>query len=373
MLGKITSSFFVGLISAILISPVQALESENNDALEHVKITMLMEHEGFLVWYAKQQGWDRDLGLDLELSIVNTSGLDIINDKRDHPDRWELTCIGAVPAIIASEDVPIKIFGIANDESYATDIMVQSDSEILNVKGWSREYPNVYGDPESIRGKTFFLRYGTSSIYTLSNWLNIFGLKEDDVNIVDCSLSDAIEKMNNREGDGMVLWAPENYEALKQGHQIVAHAAQVGAFVPVIFVADYDYAEKHPDVLAKVLALYDRVVQIQNDDVFKLILSYKQFLMLYTGKVFNEDFCIYDLKSHPTYSISEQITMFTSTNEYTSGMENLEQNIAKKFEKLPTKSAIPLSFFGKKYKRETTSEYLKEALKYQKNNYQNIE
>lgn len=373
MLGKITSSFFVGLISAILISPVQALESENNDALEHVKMTMLMEHEGFLVWYAKQQGWDRDLGLDLELSIVNTSGLDIINDKRDHPDRWELTCIGAVPAIIASEDVPIKIFGIANDESYATDIMVQSDSEILNVKGWSREYPNVYGDPESIRGKTFFLRYGTSSIYTLSNWLNIFGLKEDDVNIVDCSLSDAIEKMNNREGDGMVLWAPENYEALKQGHQIVAHAAQVGAFVPVIFVADYDYAEKHPDVLAKVLALYDRVVQIQNDDVFKLILSYKQFLMLYTGKVFNEDFCIYDLKSHPTYSISEQITMFTSTNEYTSGMENLEQNIAKKFEKLPTKSAIPLSFFGKKYKRETTSEYLKEALKYQKNNYQNIE
>lgn len=373
MLGKITSSFFVGLISAILISPVQALESENNDALEHVKMTMLMEHEGFLVWYAKQQGWDRDLGLDLELSIVNTSGLDIINDKREHPDRWELTCIGAVPAIIASEDVPIKIFGIANDESYATDIMVQSDSEILNVKGWSREYPNVYGDPESIRGKTFFLRYGTSSIYTLSNWLNIFGLKEDDVNIVDCSLSDAVEKMNNREGDGMVLWAPENYEALKQGHQIVAHAAQVGAFVPVIFVADYDYAEKHPDVLAKVLALYDRVVQIQNDDVFKLILSYKQFLMLYTGKVFNEDFCIYDLKSHPTYSISEQITMFTSTNEYTSGMENLEQNIAKKFEKLPTKSAIPLSFFGKKYKRETTSEYLKEALKYQKNNYQNIE
>jgi NitT/TauT family transport system substrate-binding protein/sulfonate transport system substrate-binding protein len=373
MLGKITKSFFVGLFSAILISPVQALESENNDELEHVKVTMLLEHEGFLVWYAKQQGWDRDLGLDLELSIVNTSGLDIINDKREHPDQWELTCIGAVPAIISSEDVPIKIFGIANDESYATDIMVQSDSEILNVKGWSREYPNVYGDPESIKGKTFFLRYGTSSIYTLSNWLNIFGLKEDDVTIVDCTLSEAVEKMNNREGDGMVLWAPENYEALKMGHQIVAHAAQVGAFVPVVFVADYEYAEKHPDVLAKVLALYDRVVQIQNDDVFKLILSYKQFLMLYTGKVFNEDFCIYDLKNHPTYSIGEQITLFTSTKEYTSGMETLEQNIAKKFEKLPTKSSIPLSFFGKKYKRETTCDYLKEALKYQKNNYQNIE
>jgi NitT/TauT family transport system substrate-binding protein/sulfonate transport system substrate-binding protein len=89
--------------------------------------------------------------------------------------------------------------------------------------------------------------------------------------------------------------------------------------------------------------------------------------------VFNEDFCIYDLKNHPTYSIGEQITLFTSTKEYTSGMETLEQNIAKKFEKLPTKSSIPLSFFGKKYKRETTCDYLKEALKYQKNNYQNIE
>ncbi|WP_406016988.1 ABC transporter substrate-binding protein [Succinivibrio sp.] len=373
MLSKITNSFFVGLLSAFLFSPVHALESENNDALDHVKITMLMEHEGFLLWYAKQQGWDRDLGINLELSIVNSSGLDILNEKREHRDQWDVTCIGAVPAIVASEDIPIKIFGIANDESYATDIMVQKDSEILNVKGWSREYPNVYGDPESIKGKTFFLRYGTSSIYALSNWLNIFGLKEEDVNIVDTTTAEAMKKMNNREGDGMVLWAPENYEALKQGHQIVAHAAQVGAFVPVVFVADYDYAEKHPDILAKILALYDRVVQIHNDDVFKLILSYKQFLMLYTGKVFNEDFCIYDLKSHPTYSISEQITLFTSTREYTSGMETLEQNIVKKFEKLPNKSSGPLDFFGKKYKRETTSQYLKESLRYQKNNYKKIE
>ena len=127
MLSKITNSFFVGLLSAFLFSPVHALESENNDALDHVKITMLMEHEGFLVWYAKQQGWDRDLGINLELSIVNSSGLDILNEKRKHRDQWDVTCIGAVPAIVASEDIPIKIFGIANDESYATDIMVQKE------------------------------------------------------------------------------------------------------------------------------------------------------------------------------------------------------------------------------------------------------
>lgn len=366
MISKTTRIILCGLFSFFLSHSVCALESEATTELEHVKVRMLLEHEGFLLWYAKEKGWDREIGLDLVLTIDTSSGTDILNEKREHPDCWDITAIGIVPAIIASENVPIKIFGIANDESYATDIMVQNNSDILKTKGWSREYPNVYGDPESIKGKTFFLRYGTSSLYTLEKWLNIFGLTEKDINIVDCPVKEAITRMNNKEGDGMVLWSPENYEALKDGHQIVTNASQVGAFVPVVFIADYDYAEKHPDVLTRLLILYDRVASLQNEDIFQLILSYKDFLMRYTGMLFYEDFCSYDLRSHPTLNISEQISLFTGTAEYKSGMETLEENIAKRFETLPTKNSIPLSFFGKKFIRESTTEYLQKALEFQK-------
>ncbi len=372
MIRKFLYTLLLGITSSFFYTQAHAVESEYTEDFEHVKVTMLLEHEGFLIWYAKLQGWDRELGLDIDLTILNSSGTDILEAKRNDPEAWNITAIGAVPAFISSQDVPIKIVGIANDESYATDIMVQNSSDILKTRGWSKEYPNVYGDPDSIRGKNFYLRKGTSSDYTLANWLNVFGLTEYDVNIIDTKTPDIISKVNSKDADGVVLWSPENYEALKNGYQIVSNSAHVAAFVPVVFVSDYDYAEKNPEVLSKFLALYERAARLQIEDVFKLILSYKEFLRVYTGKVYYEDFCIYDLKAHPVFTLEEQISMFTSTDQYKSAMDLLEANIAKRFEKLYSKTMNPFSFFGKSFKRETTSDYLNSALEYKKNKYMNI-
>ena len=372
MIRKFLYTLLFGIAYSFLSTPAQAIESEYTEDFEHVKVTMLLEHEGFLIWYAKLQGWDRELGLDIDLTIVNSSGTDVLEAKRNDPNAWDLTAIGAVPAFISSENVPIKIIGVANDESYATDILVHESSDIMKTRGWSREYPYIYGDPDSIKGKNFYLRKGTSSDYTLANWLNIFGLTEDDVNIIDTPIPDIVKKIDSKEADGVVLWSPENYEALKNGYQIVSNSAHVAAFVPVVFVSDFDYAEKHPEILAKFLALYDRVARLQIDDVFKLILNYKEFLRVYTGKVFYEDFCIYDLKAHPVFTLEEQISMFQNTAQYTCAMELLENNIAKRYEHLYQKTMNPFSFFGKSFKRKTTSEYLEKAMEYKKNKYMNF-
>ena len=372
MIKKILYTLLLGITSSILYTQAQAIESEYTEEFEHVKVTTLLEHEGFLLWYAKLQGWDRELGLDIDLTIINSSGTDVLEAKRNDSSAWDITAIGAVPAFISSENVPIKIIGIANDESNATDILVPNNSDILKTRGWSKEYPYIYGDPDSIRGKNFYLRKGTSSDYTLANWLNIFGLTEDDVNIIDSQTPDIISKVNSKDADGVVLWSPENYEALKNGYQIVSNSAHVAAFVPVVFVSDYDYAEKNPEVLSKFLALYERAARLQIEDVFKLILSYKEFLRVYTGKVYYEDFCIYDLKAHPVFTLEEQISMFTSTDQYNSAMDLLEANIAKRFEKLYSKTMNPFSFFGKSFKRETTRMYLDKSIEYKKNNYMKL-
>lgn len=36
------------------------------------------EHETFLIWYAKEKGWDKEAGLDIDIQYFG-SGMDILN------------------------------------------------------------------------------------------------------------------------------------------------------------------------------------------------------------------------------------------------------------------------------------------------------
>ncbi|MCR5537550.1 MAG: hypothetical protein K6F05_09145, partial [Succinivibrio sp.] len=98
------------------------------DGSAKLKGTFLVEHESFLLWYAKEQGWDKDLGFDLELNIVSESGADILQSHVTEPTNWDVCAVSAVPAAIYSESLNLDVIGIANDESVSNDILVRADS-----------------------------------------------------------------------------------------------------------------------------------------------------------------------------------------------------------------------------------------------------
>ena len=145
-----------------------------------LRTAWLDEHEAFLVWYAKEKGWDKEEGLDIEM-LLFSSGMAQLNALP--AGEWVLAGTGAVPGMMGALRYGTYTIAVTNDESYTNALLLRPDSPILKTKGYNKDYPEVYGHPDDVRGKTFLITTMSSPHFTLSHWLRVLGLKESDVTI----------------------------------------------------------------------------------------------------------------------------------------------------------------------------------------------
>ena len=334
--------------------------------LPKLKGTFLIEHETFLLWYAKQQGWDKELGFELELNINERSGSDILLSHYNEADNWDVCGVGAVPAALYSENLRLDVICVANDESSSTDILVRNDSQILKEHGWNQDFPNAKGSPDTVRNKTFYLRKNTSSFYTFLCWLELLGLNLHEVEFVDMPPSDALVAMSENKADGAVMWSPNTLEAMQLGYTVAAKAEDVGAFVPVVFIADREYAQQHKDLIARFVAMFMRAVRVQKKSLKTLVGPYQEFMHKYTGHEYSSEFCKYDLEMHPVYGYDSQLKAFTVAGNRTSPMLKLKNQILSKFTLISLELSEPKNYMTKAHDLVPTDEYLKLARQYLK-------
>ncbi len=318
--------FCLFCLGCFFVSPVTADEKKTQD-LPKIKVTMLLEHDGFLAWYAKENGWDKKLGFEIDLKICNTSGVEIIEQHNNDPKAWNITSVSSTPLISANNNSSFEIIGLANDESTSNMVFVRADSEILKHKGWNADFPNVYGSPETISGQTFYVKRMTSGEYTLAKWLDIFDLDFSDIVVIDKPGVDSLESMDRGTGEGMALWSPDTFDAERQGYRAVTSARMAEAEIPLMLIADKDFAAQNEELVSKFLATYLMAVNAHEDGYKKLVKAYQKFLKTYTGKVYPEEFCLFDLRNHTVFDIDKQLGLFATKGHRKSIINKLERNI----------------------------------------------
>ena len=74
-----------------------------------LRTAWLGEHETFLVWYAREKGWDKAEGLDLEL-LPFESGKNVIDEMQS--SNWAIAGVGAMPALTASLSSRLHVLGL---------------------------------------------------------------------------------------------------------------------------------------------------------------------------------------------------------------------------------------------------------------------
>ena len=97
---------------ALMCLPAPSAAAEKPFKLD---ICAMPEHESFIFWYAKEQGWDKDEGLDFQIHFFQT-GMDQLEALP--AKQWVVGGTGTVPILVGALRYNTYLIGIANDESW---------------------------------------------------------------------------------------------------------------------------------------------------------------------------------------------------------------------------------------------------------------
>ena len=228
--------------------------------------------------------------------------------------QWVVGGTGTVPILVGALRYNTYLIGIANDESWVNAVTVRPDNPALKVKGWDPEYPNLLGSPETVKGKTFLTTTVSSAHYGLSSWLKVLGLTDKDITIKNMDQASALAAFEYGIGDIVTLWAPLTYVGEKRGWKVASTPHDCYRGLPIVIVADREFADKNPEVTAKFLSIYMRAIDMmKNEPMDKLLPEYLRFYVDWAGTDYSKDLAEMDLKNHPVFNLEEQLQMFDAS------------------------------------------------------------
>lgn len=316
-----------GLCAAVLCVAYAAGAAGAAD-LQKIPTAWMGAQETFPIWYAKQKGWDKEVGLDVELLYFN-SGMDALNTLP--AKTWVFGGMGAIPAMIGALRYDTYVIANCNDEAMVNAVMVRGDSPIMNTKGFNKSYPNVYGSPESVKGKTVLCTTVSSAHFALSSWLKTLGLTDKDVVIKNMDQTSALAAFEYGIGDIVTLWAPLSYVGESRGWKVASTPHDCYQGLPIVIVADRDFADKNPEATAKFLSIYMRAIEMmKSEPMDKLLPEYLRFYVDWAGTDYSKDLAEMDLKTHPVFNLEEQLQMFDAS-EGPSQAQNWQGELAQFF------------------------------------------
>lgn len=248
-------------------------------------------------------------GINVEMKFFD-SGAPVIETVPAH--EWQVADIGSTPSLMGVLRYDVQIMGVASDEAPANAIVAREDNKVFDTKGANKDFPDIFGTKEQVKGKTFLCTTVSSGHYTLSKYLQALGLKDSDVTIKNLEQAQAIKAFESGEGDFLVLWTPYLYRAFEKGWKEVANGSQVKAYCLMLYLADPEYAKSNPKELASFLAMNNAAQEKYAKDGEKLAPEITTFFTDWAGMKMSDKDVKLDIQTHKIYTVEEQHKLLTS-------------------------------------------------------------
>jgi len=300
--------------------------SSGGGAGDSAKLTTIsVSHQPCLhalpTYMAMQKGWDKEEGLQIDFQFY-TSGPP--QNEALASNKWEVGAIGSTAAMLAAIRYGAYIIAISNDESETNDLWVRPDSPILKVKGYNPKYPQIYGSPETVKGKTILLTTASTGHYAVIATLRALGLEEKDVKLVHMEQSQAMAAFEAGQGDIVQLWAPYSYIGEAKGWVKMSSGLRAGVKIPGVVVASKKAMEETPEKVAKWLKLYMRGIREMKSNPAEsaklLDAYYKEHGLTLDEKALSQEFSL-----RPLFDTQQQLALFAKKD---GGMSEVEQWIS---------------------------------------------
>lgn len=275
-----------------------------------LRVSHQPEFESFLTWQAIQDGTQKKYGLDMKM-VYFDSGMPQVEALP--AKQWEVGAVGAVPMVMAALRYQAYMIGMTHDDGFNNFVLVRPDSDILKTKGYNSKYPNMYGSPESVKGKTVLTTTVSSGHYVLSTWLKRLGLTDADVKIMNMEQGQAVAAFESGKGDIVSLWAPFTMSGLSKGWKKVANGEDCGGIVPLVLITSKEFGDKNPDQVATFLKMYYDQAARQKKETVKQAPEYKKFLKTWAGIELSDEMVKMDIELHPMYDLKKALEVFDAS------------------------------------------------------------
>lgn len=171
--------------------------SEKDGDLVTIRVATLAQQLSLPMYYISEQGWDVENGFKLEITTFS-QGTGI--NEALGSGLVDVCTIGAAGINSCSVYDAVYLFS-HEDSAGGQNCYVRKDSPIAKEKGYLDEYPDVLGSPETVKGSTILLPMGTGNQAEIDTYLELFGLTEEDVSLVNMDTAPAYQAFVSGEGD----------------------------------------------------------------------------------------------------------------------------------------------------------------------------
>lgn len=234
------------------------------EELPTVRIAVLPYTNGLPFYYMDEQGWDNECGFEIDLITFSTGGL--INEALG-AGLWDVASIGAAACQSLYGYDALQVFAHI-DQSFGIETIVRPDSPIAQVKGYNPDYPEILGDPDTVKDATILVAIGSGDHMQASKWLSVLGLNDGDVSLVHMDTASAYQAFLSGEGDVLITTSQYTTRAHKEGWVTASsmRSLKVPYYDNIVAARDFYESENGKETLVQLLQQLLRFADLCNDD-----------------------------------------------------------------------------------------------------------
>lgn len=244
-------------------------------------------------YIATEKGWWKDVGLTPEFSTFAAGAPQVAAAAAK---SWDVGGTGSAPAVLGAQRFNILTIGITNDESAGNAIVARK-----------KDIDKIKANPASLKGQQLLLTTNSTGEYASLACLNKWGLKRDDMQLVNLGQAQIISAFSSGNGTLAGVWAPNIYTLEEKADAVViCSGKEANVSVPGTLVVRADYAKENPDKVAAYLAVYLRSMAWQKANKNETIQLMKKFYEQ-GGVTLPEKYLAVEIDTRPTFLLDEQL------------------------------------------------------------------
>lgn len=269
-----------------------------------------------LEWYiATQKDWWKEVGLQPTMSNFASGAPEIAAGASG---SWDVGGAGNIPAVLGAARYGLMTIGIADEEAAIITIMATKDKADEYVK-----------NPSLMKGKVIPITTNSTGHWGAAVCLEKkFGLKTSDYKFVNLSPPEINAAVTSGRYDLSEVWAPNTYILESTiGAKIICTGRDVGLPITSNLFVLPSYANDHPALVAKFLAVYLRAVAWQRKHPKETVQYLGEFFKS-VGVNVPEQYLPRELKDRPAFTLAEQLKILKAEADGKSDAQKWSDDVA---------------------------------------------